>query len=246
MAAFVPARVVDALLFDMDGVVVDSRRAVETAWHSMAARFGRTISAVEMERHVHGRVGMESVAELLPDLSPLQRRDVHEALVTSFRSGELVPIAGVLSLLTRVRSSGIPVALVTGASNVTALRVIRTFGLEDVFGAVVTQQDVHQGKPHPEPYLQACALLGVEADKTLVFEDALNGVRSAVAAGAHCWGVGSTVGLIEAGAENQIEDFQALDCEELPDGRLSIATDSGFRVGHGRSRHGAAPLISRS
>ncbi|GAB3488131.1 HAD family hydrolase [Amycolatopsis cihanbeyliensis] len=87
--------------------------------------------------------------------------------------------------------------------------VLGLLELPDPFTAIIGRDDVGNGKPHPEPYRKGCAALDVPAAETLVFEDAVSGVRSAIAARTRCAGIGVPE-LREAGAFDVIDDFTGL------------------------------------
>ncbi|MFD5656326.1 HAD family hydrolase, partial [Streptomyces hirsutus] len=84
-----------------------------------------------------------------------------------------------------------------------------------------------RGKPHPDPYLAACRGLGIRPQRTLVFEDSVSGVRSAVTAGAVCIGIGGP-GLVEAGAVIAVPDFTALALGEGGGGAITLTDPDGL------------------
>jgi HAD superfamily hydrolase (TIGR01509 family) len=90
---------------------------------------------------------------------------------------------GVVDLLAELRERGVPIAIATSTPRDEALHHLRGAGLLDAFSAIVTRSDVEFGKPHPETFLRAARLLGVEPAQCLAVEDSHNGVRAAHAAG---------------------------------------------------------------
>jgi HAD superfamily hydrolase (TIGR01509 family) len=174
-----------AVLWDMDGTLVDTEPYWFEAELELAERYGGTWSpeqALEMVgwdlldagRHIRDRMRI--------DLSP--ERIVDELLdsVTQ-RVERAVPWRpGARELLGSLRDAGVPCALVTMSYARFAKPIIEALPL-DTFVAVVTGDAVDRGKPHPEPYLTAAAQLDVLADECLAIEDSDTGARSAAAAG---------------------------------------------------------------
>lgn len=174
-----------AVLFDMDGVVVDSEPIHERAlvdlytargWPVEDPRFfgfkGRTGASVFAELGARFGVDADTLAA-----------DKHARYDTLFAAhGALVP--GIEDVLQELTSRGIPLALATSAHGAEARAALARFGVAGFFRAVVTADDVTHSKPHPEPYLRAAAALGVDPSRCLVVEDTLHGVRAGVTAGA--------------------------------------------------------------
>ena len=166
------------LLFDLDGVLIDSTPAVERVWSGWAVANG--FDPAETVRRAHGRPSIETLRELLPDGDP-------EAENCKVERGEIedtagvVPLPGALELL-----SSLPAdrwAIVTSCTRALAKTRLRAAGLP-IPERLLTSSDIARGKPDPEPYLKGGILLGVQASKCVVFEDAPAGVRSGKAAGA--------------------------------------------------------------
>jgi mannitol-1-/sugar-/sorbitol-6-phosphatase len=172
-----------AVLFDMDGTLVDSDGAVARAWAWWGAL--RRISAAEIARVTPGRPASESVALLAPWLDRAQQRADAEALLARERAdlGDIVATPGALALLSALDSWGLPHAVVTSAVEGLARARLAAAGIA-IPQALVTADMVRRGKPDPEGYLLAATRLGIPADRCLVVEDTLAGVRAGLAAGA--------------------------------------------------------------
>ena len=132
-------------------------------------------------------------------------------------------VPGAAALLRELHAQGVRVALVTGASSERLDRVLQALGAERHVTATVTWGQ-SEGKPHPGPYLLAASRLGVRAEDCVVVEDAVAGVRSAVAAGATCIGLAapdSPAGraLLEAGASRVLETVRDVAAALVP-GRI--------------------------
>ncbi|MEU5426477.1 HAD-IA family hydrolase [Streptomyces olivoreticuli] len=189
----------EALLFDMDGTLVDSTVVVERTWRRFAARHG--LDGEEILATSHGRRTGETVARYAPpgaDVAAETARLVAE---------EVEDVEGVVAVPgARELLAALPPerwALVTSAGRELAERRMAAAGLV-LPPVVVTADDVGEGKPSPEGYLAAAAELGVSPAATIIFEDAEAGLLAAAAAGATTVVVGAhagpaTRGLVRAG-----------------------------------------------
>lgn len=167
-----------ALLFDMDGVLINSIPAVVRVWRRWAVEHG--FNADEVVKLAHGRPSITTVRELLPAAD-------HEAENQIIERQEIADVAGVSPLPgARELLSVLPPqrwAIVTSCTRPLAEVRIRTAGLPKP-SVLLTSSDVVQGKPHPEPYLKAAEMLGFPAKDCVVVEDVPAGIRSGKDAGA--------------------------------------------------------------
>jgi len=176
-----------AALFDMDGTLVDSTALVEALWTRFCTEHGVDVDT--LLAYSHGRRTPDIVARFLPDASPDDRAVVSaelEARELAVTDG-IVEIPGAAALLS---SLPVPWAVVTSAPRELAVRRMAAAGLP-LPEVLVPADDLEHGKPHPEGYLSAAALLGVVPGTCVAFEDAEPGVRSALGAGARVVVVGS-------------------------------------------------------
>ena len=178
-------RPVRAVIFDMDGLLVDTEAPVRDALMSAAATVGRELPLPVFMSMV-GTTGAHSDRILVEhfgegfDLEAYVA-EVRRLLELAFDIG--VPLKpGAAELLALLDEVGLPKALVTSSSR---LAVDRHLPPEVVarFSTLITSESVENGKPHPEPYLKAAAALGIAAADCLALEDSHNGIRSAHAAG---------------------------------------------------------------
>ncbi|MEV1317729.1 HAD-IA family hydrolase [Micromonospora arborensis] len=166
------------VLFDIDGTLIDSRLVVADAWRDVAARFGADANAILLT--CHGRRDEDVVAEFFP-------RDVRAAVVDLIatveqdRASEVSAMAGARQLLASL-PRGMWAAVTSGSRRLMTAR-LRGAGLP-VPEVLITADDVRFGKPHPEGYLAAAALLGAEIERSVVVEDSPAGVAAGKAAGA--------------------------------------------------------------
>lgn len=212
----------DVVLFDMDGVLVESDPAHFDAWQGFARESGIVITAEMFHRAFSGRKNEEALESLFPGrFSDEEKRELSrrkEALYRERYVPQLRPVAGVQELVRDLQRHGVPLALATSGPPENVDAILRHLRLEDAFDAIVTGYDVPEAKPNPAIFLRAAQALGVRASGALVVEDSLAGVQAAVAAGATCLAVTTTeLGerLRAAGAAHVVRDFQGLTTAHL-------------------------------
>ncbi len=177
-----------AVLFDMDGVIFDSERAVLACWQEVGARFSlRGIKQVFVRCvGVNKQRTRQIFSEAYPQLD-FDRFD--EAVRTLFLSrydrGRLPLKPGVREILAALKEAGIPLALASSTRLVTVRRELDEAGLLPCFDAVIGGDTVAHSKPDPEIFLTAAALLGAAPADCWVIEDSFNGIRAAHAGGMH-------------------------------------------------------------
>jgi HAD superfamily hydrolase (TIGR01509 family) len=174
---------VQAMLFDMDGTLVDSDAAVERAWLRWGREHGIDAATV-LAGIIMGSPADHTVARLRPDLAGAEfRRAVERQLAVQYDDlADIAPTTGALELLTTLDRLGLPWAVVTSADAVLAAARLGVAGIEAPL--VITVDDIRAGKPDPEGYLLAARRLGVDPADCLVVEDAEPGVVAGRAAGA--------------------------------------------------------------
>ena len=180
----------DAVLFDNDGTLIDSRAAVERSWLAWAAH--HDVPAARLVGF-HGVTSSGIVAAVAPHLDPatatadIDRRELEDA-------EGVVALPGAQQAMAAV---GDRAAIVTSAGRELAVLRLRAAGLTAP-GAFVTADDISRGKPHPEPYLLGARRLDADPGRCLVVEDAPAGVTSAKAAGCPVIGVLTTHSTLDA------------------------------------------------
>ncbi len=176
----------DALLFDLDGVLVDSAELVERTWRRWAARHGLDPDAIV--RIAHGRRTVETVRLVAPQLDA----EAEGAALAASESAEtdgVYEIAGARELLASLPAEA--EAIVTSGIRVVAELRIRHTGLPTP-RVLVPADEVRHGKPHPEGYLTAAELLGVDPARCIVVEDTPPGIEAAHAGGMRVIAITST------------------------------------------------------
>jgi HAD superfamily hydrolase (TIGR01509 family) len=177
--------VIDAVVFDLDGVIVDSehvwdevrqRLAEERGgrWHDQASRDMMGMSSLEWSRYMHEVIGLAEPPEEI-------NAEVVRRLVAVYHQ-ELPLLAGAVEAVEALAARW-PLGLASSSNRELIDLVLRGSGLERRFAATVSSEEVERGKPAPDVYLEAARRLGVEAERCAAVEDSENGIRSAKAAG---------------------------------------------------------------
>lgn len=174
------------MLFDMDGVLLDSRPVVERTWRRWAARHG--VSAEPILRIAHGRRTSDALAMVYPELGTPDEVAWLDAAESEDFEG-IRPVPGAAALVHSLSPSQWTV--VTSAGRILAERRLAVVGISLPHHAV-TSEDVERGKPAPDGYFLGAARLGVPAQDCLVVEDAPAGVQAGRAAGARVLAVTTT------------------------------------------------------
>jgi beta-phosphoglucomutase family hydrolase len=184
-------------IFDWDGVIVDSSRAHEEAWHRTAHEVNRPVPP-EFFRRSFGMKNDKVIRELLG-----WTKDPQEIARLSFRKEaifreiivahqKLEPLPGVLNLLKALRTEEIRCAVASSTPRANIDCVIETIGLSSYFEALICAEDVTHGKPDPEVFLLAAAKLEANPARCVVFEDAHVGIEAARKAGMKVVAVSTT------------------------------------------------------
>jgi len=203
-----------ALLFDMDGVLIDSTPAVARVWRKWAIEHG--FNPAEVISRAHGRPSLTTVREYLPGADhEAENREVERREVEDLEG--VVPLPGSVDLLASLPEGRW--TIVTSCTRRLAEVRLRAVGLP-IPQRMITSNDVTNGKPHPEPYSKAATLLGFPSGDCIVLEDAPAGIQSGKAAGARVIGFTTTVRpseLRQAGADwilNNCADIRVTDAKE--------------------------------
>jgi sugar-phosphatase len=205
------------MLFDLDGVLVDSRRCVELVWSTWAAERG--LDPAPFVKVAHGRRISDTIRLVRPDLDAALEAALLDAMEEIETRG-LDPVPGAAGLVARLHDAQRAV-VTSGSREVATLRLL-TVGLPipDVF---ITAEDVRRGKPDPEGYRLAAARLGVKPPDCLVLEDSPPGIAAAKAAGMRVIAVSTThPEAALADADVRLESLAAL---RVGAGRTGLTVD---------------------
>lgn len=179
-----------AVIFDMDGVLVDGEPLHFQALNTMLADEGKSIT---LEAYLPYMVTKAGWREFVVDLGLAQEpdayRDRYHALVLEQYRTQAAALPGANLLVDRLRAAGLPIAVCSSSVRPWVEACLDQLHLRDRFDAVITGDQVEAGKPAPDIYLHAAATLGIEPGRCLAIEDAPAGITSALSAGMTCWAV---------------------------------------------------------
>ena len=201
-----------AVVFDMDGVIVDSHPAHRFAWREFLRMVGKDVSDSELDFVMDGRKREDIFAHFLGPLTSDQLKEYGRLKNDLFwqAAAEVVAIPGATEFIDRIRQAGIVVAVATSASASRTQSILERMGLMPRIQAVVTGDEVSKGKPDPGIYQLACRRVNCLPDAAVAIEDAASGVRAAKMAGMRCVGIAGSVSanhLTAAGADCVLRDF---------------------------------------
>lgn len=188
------------ILFDLDGVLVDSTAAVARVWHRWAQDHG--LSAEQVIREAHGRRSIDSIRALVPHLDADRENEIIESMEIADQEG-VVALPGAVRVLRSLPAD--KYAVVTSATRALALARLSHAGLP-VPAHLVSADHVDEGKPSPMPYLQGAELLRLRPQECVVFEDAPAGIESARRAGMRVIALTTTFPASELGGADAIID----------------------------------------
>src|SRR5436305_1339431 len=166
-----------AILFDMDGVRMDSHPSVERVWRTWAAKHG--LDPARVVPLAHGRRSIETIRAVAPELDAEKENVLVEQMEIDDKEG-VTALPGAAELLVHLPPDRF--AIVTSATRPLAVARLGYAGLP-VPRHMITANDVIHGKPSPEPFLKGAAVLGFSPENCLVFEDSPAGIASARSAG---------------------------------------------------------------
>ena len=179
-----------AVIFDMDGVLVDGEPIYYGAASAVLAEDGIAFPLDQFKRYMGTKAGWtEFVVDLgLPRPAAYYRERCTELVAAAYRSVDLA-LPGAVELVRGLREAGVPLAVASSSLRTNVETCLGQIGIVDAFDAIVAGDDITHGKPQPDIYLRAAGLLDVAPYRCLAIEDAPAGIRAAHAAGMTCWAV---------------------------------------------------------
>ena len=212
---------IKAVIFDLDGVIVDTAKYHFLAWRRLALELGSDLTVQDNEK-LKGVSRMQSL-QIILDIAKINlTKERKESLATrknewfveyveAMKPDEIFP--GVKQLITSLRKKGLKVALASSSKN--APRVVELLGIADLFDVIVDGGMIIDTKPDPEIFLLSAQKLNIKPAECVVFEDAEAGVEAAIRAGMKCVGVGSenlakANRVVTKTADFKIEDLNSL------------------------------------
>jgi beta-phosphoglucomutase len=175
-----------ALLFDLDGTLIDSMPHHHNAWVEWYARRGLAMHAGQFFAATAGRSNAEILLDLFPQHSAAERvamADAKEAIYREFATRSLTLIAGAQAFVMHARAIGCKLAVCTASTLPNMALAFERHGIDSWVDTITSPADGLRGKPHPDIFLEAARRLGVAPEHCVVFEDAPLGVEAARRAG---------------------------------------------------------------
>ena len=182
---------IKAVIFDMDGVIIDSEPIHSRVKMDTFAHFGMPFNEEDLV-HYMGRTSEAIFKETLAkyERTDIQPKDMaaykHAHYLEILESGEIAPVEGSVELIKFLHEAGIPLALAT-SSNVRVMNtVLDSFGIRPYFSSILSGGELPESKPDPAIYLISAERLGIDPADCLVIEDTANGILAAKRAGMYC------------------------------------------------------------
>ena len=189
---------ISAVIFDMDGVIVDNMQFHRKAWHEFTKKQGKNLSDEELKQHIYGRDNRAALTYLLDrELSDEEIAELGEQKEMVYREiyrPYLAPVPNLIDFLERTKSAGIKMAIATSADIGNVDFVLDGLGIRDFFPVIIDASMVSKSKPDPEIYLKTAAALGEKPENCIVVEDSISGVKSGKNAGMRVIGITTTHG----------------------------------------------------
>ena len=205
-----------AVIFDMDGVLVDSNPFHKKAIHHFCEEHQLSVTERELNEKVYGRTNKEWINYLFGgQLTPAEINKYEkekESLYRSLHGPSMVPVAGLIPFLGLLRANNIPMAVGTSAPPENADFILNKIGALPYFKTILNSSHIDKGKPDPEIYIKTARQLDLSPSQCIIFEDSLSGVVAGKTAGSKVVGVCTTHSPEELSMTDvTIADFRGLD-----------------------------------
>ena len=202
-----------ALLFDIDGTLVDTDRLHLEAFNQIFGPLGYSFDHARFKAELQGFAMASIMERFLSAHPPARQREIMEEKEATFRrlaQAGLEPMPGLIALLDEAAASGLPLVAVTNAPRQNAELMLGALGIRDRFKTVILGDELKHGKPHPLPYLEGLRYLDARPEFSVAFEDSASGVTSASSAGILTVGLRTSLTdseLRSAGAKATAADY---------------------------------------
>lgn len=208
-----------AIIFDMDGVIVDSNPAHKEALLEFFDKHGFDLTDEYIEQNIYGRTNRDWISSLFGNLTNNEWEKYEhekEALFREIYSSDIKPVEGLLTFLDKLKKHDIPRAIATSAPYENVEFVLDKTGIRSYFDVILDESDVTVGKPDPQIYLKTVRELSLPAEQCIVIEDSLSGVKAAKRAGCKVVGITTTHKDYEfEHTDLTIDNFNDLDLDTL-------------------------------
>ncbi len=176
-----------AIIFDMDGLMIDSERLYRQAQQDISRQFNKVMTE-EIRMKMMGRKPIESlrlfVKELDIPMDPAKLLEIRNGIMREKLKNDLVPMPGLTHIIDTFHGK-LKLAICTGAQEEFLDIVVDQLGIRDKFAVLQNSDDIENGKPNPEIYLKTCKRLSLQPGECIVLEDSLNGVLAGKRAGCY-------------------------------------------------------------
>jgi len=185
-----------AVIFDLDGTLIDNNSYHIEAWKVFFEKIGRPFSMEEYKTNMNGRINKDIFQDLvgkeLSNEEITRLTDEKEALYREYYAPHIKAIPGLPNLLQQIQDDGVPMAIATSGLPVNIAFMFEHVAIEGFFKQVIDATYITNSKPHPEIFLKAAAAVNANPLHCVAFEDSVAGVRSAKAAGMKVVGLTTT------------------------------------------------------
>ncbi|KAJ7596611.1 HAD-like protein [Mycena floridula] len=226
------AIVVDAVLFDMDGTLIDSTPGVLKAWRTFCKDYSLSEDPAEVAHAAHGRRMTDSLREICAVTETNLEAEIERFEEEVIQGGPVV-LPGAIALISQIETEAprLGWTIVTSATNFYAPRALERCSIPLPKAGIVTSNDVKHGKPNPQPYIAGAVKCGVDPTKCLVIEDAIAGMHSGRAAGSKVIAVCTSTSRKTISESSANPDFIVNDLTKISakwkDGKIEILIDEG-------------------
>ena len=187
---------VKAVIFDLDGTMLDNNEYHLKTWKHYLKEEGIDISDENYNAHVNGRTNKDAIEYIygrkMSDTEAMEYTLEKEAIYRKIYQPFIKPVEGLISFLELLDKKGIPIGMATSGIQVNIDFMFEHVPIKKYFKVIVNSAHIKNGKPDPEIYLKAASLLNVAPENCLVFEDAAVGIQSAKAAGMNVIAIDTT------------------------------------------------------
>lgn len=208
-----------AVVFDMDGVIVDTNPTHKIAIQQFCARYGINLSEEELRTKVYGRTNRDWITNLFGKLTEEQLEAYafeKEQLFRELYAPIIEPVKGLVTFLELLKANNIPRSIATSAPPANVDFVLEATGIGHYFDFILDERVVSRGKPDPEIYLKSAKALNLPNAQCIVIEDSLSGVAAAKASGSKVIGITTTHNKEELNDTDLIiKDFEKLTIDQL-------------------------------
>jgi HAD superfamily hydrolase (TIGR01509 family) len=203
-----------AVIFDMDGVIVDTNPHHKIAIQQFCADHGIQLNELTFQHKIYGRTNRDWITNVFGDIT-IEQRDAYarekEALFRKIYEPDIKPVPGLIEFLDLLVANRIPRAIATSAPPENVEFIVKKTGIRKYFDIILDERNVLHGKPHPEIYIKTAKALNFQNNECIVIEDSLSGITAARKAGSKVIGITTTHTPEEMTETNLvIQDFNDL------------------------------------